>query len=373
MSFIEILDEFESFDFAEYFNSVHSQDVERSLNKTGINGIDLNEYDLLNFLSDAATPYIEQMAQKANRLTIQYFGRVISLYAPLYISDYCNNHCTYCGFNRQNKFKRKKLSITEIKKEAEAVTSTGIRHILLLTGEDHVKTPISYLVEAIEVLTEYFSSIALEIFPMDEKDYKILINAGADSLTIYQEVYDKKIYKDVHLKGKKRDYTYRLFTPERGATAGFRAINIGPLYGLGDVASEAFFAGLHAKYLEKKYPDVEVSLSVPRMTKAKGAISPENLLTDKQLVQFILAWRLFMPRLGINISTRESALLRDKLIHLGVTKFSAGSKTDVGGYSDANDGNVPQFELSDNRSVDEVADMIRENGYQAVFKDWGAA
>ncbi|MCK5541981.1 MAG: 2-iminoacetate synthase ThiH [Desulfobacterales bacterium] len=368
MSFLEKITEFEFFDFKEYFDSVSSQDVENSLNKNN-----LDKFDLLSLLSNTATPYIEQMAQQANKLTIQYFGRVISLYAPLYISDYCNNSCTYCGFNRQNQFKRKKLSIAEIESEAKVLSNSGIKHVLLLTGEDLVKTPISYLVESIQVLTKYFSSIALEIFPMDTNDYKTLINAGADSLTVYQEVYNKSIYKDVHPQGMKRDYKYRLLTPERGAIAGFRAINIGPLYGLGNVQSEAFFAGLHAKYLEQKHPDVEVSVSVPRMTKAEGGISPKNLLSDKTLVQFMLAWRLYMPRLGINISTREPAWLRDKLIHLGATKFSAGSKTDVGGYSKVNKGNIPQFELSDTRNVDEIAQMIKEKGYQAVFKDWDAA
>ena len=370
MSFFEIIEEFETFDFTEYFHSVKSQDIESTLNKVEINKIDLDKYDLLNLLSGAATPYIEHMAKEANKLTTQYFGKVISLYAPLYISDYCNNHCTYCGFSRQNKFKRKKLSIAEIEIEAKILSKTGIKHILLLTGEDHVKTPISYLVSAVEVLTKYFSSIALEIFPMDIDDYKILINAGADSLTVYQEVYNQSIYKDVHPKGMKQDYKYRLLTPERGAVAGFRAINIGPLFGLGDVQAEAFFAGLHAKYLEKNHPDVEVSVSVPRMTKAEGGISPKNLLTDKNLVQFILAWRLFMPRLGINISTREPAWLRDKLVHLGATKFSAGSKTDVGGYADITKEKTPQFELSDTRSVDDVAQMINQSGYQVVFKDW---
>ncbi|MCK5098066.1 MAG: 2-iminoacetate synthase ThiH, partial [Desulfobacteraceae bacterium] len=364
MSFFEEIDKFRSFNFEEYFNSVTGQDIERSLDKNN-----LNKFDLLNLLSDAATQYIEQMAQQANKLTIQYFGRVISLYAPIYISDYCTNHCTYCGFNRQNKFKRKKLSIAEIEDEAKVLSATGIKHVLLLTGEDLNKTPVSYLVEAIKVLTKYFSSIALEIFPMDTKDYKTLINAGADSLTVYQEVYNKGIYKNVHPKGMKQNYKYRLLTPERGAVAGFRAINIGPLFGLGNVQSEAFFAGLHAKYLEKNHPTVEVSVSVPRMRKAEGGISPKNLLTDKTLVQFMLALRLYMPRLGISISTREPAWLRDKLIYLGATKFSAGSKTDVGGYSKIDKETTPQFELSDTRSVDEVAQMIRDKGYQVVFKD----
>jgi len=372
MSFLEKINEFESFNFKEYFNSVRTCDVEASIAKAELNKSDLNEFDLLNLLSDRAAPHIEQMAQLAHKLTCQYFGRVISLYAPIYISDYCNNFCTYCGFNCHNEFNRKKLTIAEIEFEAKVISSTGIKHILMLTGEDTLKTPISYLAESIEVLAKYFSSVALEIFPMDTDDYRTLIKAGADSLTVYQEVYDRNIYKDVHLKGMKSNYEYRLLTPERGAYAGFRAINIGPLYGLGNVQSEAFFAGLHAKYLEENHPDVEVSVSVPRMVKAEGGISPKNLLSDKNLVQFMAAWRLYMPRLGISISTREPAWLRDKLIHLGATKFSAGSKTDVGGYSDSNIENIPQFVLSDTRSVDEVAQMIRNSGYQAVFKDWDA-
>jgi len=373
MPFFEKIEKYSSFNFEKYFNSVQTCDVENSLNKSILNKIDLDNFDLLNLLSDAARPYIEQMAQQANKLTIQYFGKVITLYAPLYISDYCNNSCTYCGFSTKNKFKRKKLSIAQIEAEAKVLVATGIRHVLLLTGEDIVQTPVSYLVRAIQTLKKYFPSIALEIFPMDTKDYKILIKAGADSLVVYQEVYNKNIYKNVHPKGMKKKYKYRLHTPERGAAAGFRAINIGPLYGLGNVQSEAFFAGLHAQYLEKNYPDVEVSVSVPRMVQARGGIPPNNLLTDKRLVQFMLAWRLYMPRLGISISTREPAWLRDKLIYLGATKFSAGSKTDVGGYSRIDKESTPQFELSDTRSVGEVAQMIRDKGYQAVFKDWDAA
>ncbi len=365
MSFFETINEFKLFDFEKYFQSITEIDVKKSLDKDG-----LNSFDLLNLLSNTASPYIEQMAQRANRLTRQYFGRVISLYAPLYISDYCNNSCTYCGFSRQNNFKRKKLSIKEIEAEARVLSKIGIKHVLVLTGEDPVNASVSYLAEAVEVLSRYFSSLALEVFPMDIDDYRTIINAGADSITVYQEVYDENVYQDVHPKGMKSNYKYRLLTPERGALAGFRAINIGPLFGLGRVHSEAFFAGLHAKYLEKNYPDVEISVSVPRMTKAQGGIEPKNLLSDKKLVQFILAWRLYMPRLGINISTREPAWLRDKLIHLGATKFSAGSKTDVGGYSLNSETNTSQFELSDMRSVDQVVQTIKDNGYQVVFKDW---
>ena len=365
MSFMKLVDKFESFDFDGYFQSVTTADIETSLNRDR-----LDTWDLLNLLSEQAQAFLEEMAWKARKITHQYFGKTIGLYAPMYISDYCSNHCTYCGFNAAIGFKRTRLSLEEIEQEAKVIADTGIRHILVLTGEAPAKTPMSYLKEAIGVLKKYFSSIALEMFPMDEEEYRILRKAGADSLTVYQEVYDRKIYKEVHPKGRKSDYLYRLLTPERGAKAGFRAVNIGTLFGLGEPRSEAFMACLHAEYLEKEFPDVEVSLSLPRMTKAQGGIEPKYLLTDMDFVHFMLAWRLFIPRFGITISTRESAFFRDKLIHLGATRYSAGSKTDVGGYAlKANDTTV-QFEVTDTRSVEEVTQMIRQNGYQPVFKDW---
>ncbi len=365
MSFMKVVDQYESFDFKRYFSSVTAADVQHSLNRDH-----LSPYDLLNLLSPGAEELLEEMAQKARKITHQYFGRTIGLYAPLYISDYCTNYCTYCGFNCQTDFNRTKLSLEQIDLEARAIADMGIRHILVLTGEAPSKTPMSYLLDAMEIMKKYFSSIALEMFPMEEKDYRMLKEAGADSLTIYQEVYNRKIYREVHPKGRKADYTYRLLTPERGARAGFRAINIGTLFGLGEPRSEAFMTCLHAKYLEQEFSDVEVSLSLPRMTKAQGGIEPKNVLSDISFVQFMLAWRLFMPRLGITISTRESAAFRDRLIHLGATRYSAGSKTDVGGYAIKQSNATVQFEVTDTRSVDEITAMIRMNGYQPVFKDW---
>ncbi len=365
MSFLDIVDQFSTFDFEDYFSKVTAEDIQTTLQRD-----QLTPQDLLNLLSPSAQPFLEEMAQKSARLTHQYFGKTIGLYAPMYIADYCTNYCTYCGFSASINFKRTKLTLAEIEEEAKTIAATGIRHILILTGEAPAKTPMSYLVDAITILKKYFASIALEIFPMDEEDYSTVNRAGADSLTVYQEVYDRTIYTEVHPKGKKADYNYRILTPERGARAGFRAINIGTLFGLGEPKSEAFFAGMHARYLEQEFPEVEISLSLPRMTKAKGGILPKNILDDRGFVQTMLAWRLFMPRLGITVSTRESATFRDKLIHLGATRFSAGSKTDVGGYAGQHDDTTPQFEITDERSVDEVAAMIREKGYQPIFKDW---
>ena len=367
MSFLNTILELESFDVDSYLQTVTAADVERSLRRTE----QLDRRDLLNLLSPLAQNYLEEMAQRARRLTLQHFGRIIGLYAPIYISDYCANSCVYCGFHASVQFKRTKLTLEEIEQEAAAIAATGIRHILVLTGEAPAITPMSYLADTVQLLKKYFSSIALEIFPLDEADYRTLRQAGADSLTIYQETYDREIYKEVHPRGKKADYAYRLATPERGAKAGLRAINIGPLFGLAEPRREAWLAALHARWLELEFPDVEISLSLPRMRKAEGAIPPRYLVEDRDFVQFMLAWRLFMPRLGITISTRESAAFRDQLIQLGVTRFSSGSKTGVGEYAvrSHNEASV-QFKVTDDRSVDEVAAMIRRSGYQPVFKDW---
>lgn len=365
MSFRRVVNTFESFDFKNHLDKVTAHDVERSLEKERV-----EELDLLNLLSPSGEAYLEQMAQRAQQLTAQYHGRTIGLYAPLYISDYCSNHCTYCGFNHTTDFLRTKLSLEEIEAEARKIHGMGIRHILVLTGEAPGITPMDYLLDAMAVLKKFFPSIALEVFPMEEEEYRKLRLAGADSLTIYQETYDRKIYEEVHPKGRKRDYDYRLNTPERGARAGFRALNIGALFGLAEPRKEAFMAGLHARYLEKEFSDVEISLSLPRMTRAEGGIEPRYVLSDLGFVQIMLAWRLFMPRLGITISTRESALFRDRLIHLGATRYSAGSKTDVGGYTLKPKQSTPQFEVTDTRSVDQVVQMIRSAGYQPVLKDW---
>jgi len=368
MTFMDQVIAWEKFDFQGFFEKVSPQDVLKSLHRDI-----LTFRDLLHLLSPCAQDFLEPMAQKARHLTRQHFGRTIGLYAPLYISDYCENRCTYCGFNAHTRFARTRLTLDQIDQEAKTIAKTGIRHILVLTGEAPAQTPMSYLTDTVRILKKYFSSIALEIFPMDEDDYRILVAAGADSLTVYQEVYDRSIYKQVHPGGKKADYVYRLLTPERGAKAGFRAVNIGPLFGLGNPMAEAFMAGLHARYMEQAYPDVEVSLSLPRMTRAEGATAACHSFPDISFVQCMLAWRLFMPRLGITISTRESAAFRDRLIHLGATRYSAGSRTDVGGYAQNLEDSTVQFEVTDARSVAQITRMIRKSGFQPVFKDWGEA
>lgn len=361
--------EFKGFDFNSHFQNVSDGDVRKSIGKN-----ELGCLDFLNLLSPKAASHLEAMAQKARELTIQHFGRTIQLYIPLYISNYCSNECIYCGFSKKNRILRKKLSLEEIEKEAQEIEKTGIRHILVLTGEASGITPLDYIENTVRLLRKRFSSVAIEMFPMEVDEYRRLKHAGADCLTIYQEVYDEEIYKKVHISGKKTDYRYRLDTPERGAAAGFRAINIGALFGLGDVRKEAFFSGMHAKYLQDKYLDTEISLSLPRINKAEGGFRPYHEMDDRSFVQTMLAYRLFLPRVGINVSTRESSVFRDNLVGLGVTRISAGSRTTVGGYSqDTRLGTqdaTAQFDIHDCRSVSEIVGMIGSKGFQPVFKDW---
>lgn len=364
MSFKEVLDKFEGFNFEGYFEKVTDKDVKESIYKEK-----RDKYDLLNLLSPKAQSHIEEMAVVANKLTEQWFGRTIMLYIPLYVSNYCTNECTYCGFNKKNHIGRKHLRVEEIEEEAIEIAKTGIKHILLLTGEAEGLVTFDYLVEAVKVLKKHFASITIEVYPLSEEEYSILHSLGVDGLTIYQEVYDQDIYKDVHLSGKKSEYLWRLDTPERGAKAGLRSINTGALFGLGNIKKEAFFSAMHTNYLTNKYLNSEFSLSLPRINNAEGGFKTEFPLDDITFVQIMLAYRLFLPRAGINISTREKAEFRESLLPLGVTKFSAGSKTSVGAYKEE-DKSTAQFETSDKRSTKEIVDMLKSKKYQVIYKDW---
>ncbi len=309
------------------------------------------------------------MAARSKQLTLQHFGKVIFLYTPLYLANYCVNQCVYCGFNISSGIKRCKLTMEEVESEAKAIASAGLKHIVILTGESKVHSPVSYIKDCVNILKKYFTSIVIEVYPLEESEYKELIDAGVDGLTLYQEVYDEEMYKAVHLKGPKSNYRYRLDAPERACRASMRGVNIGALLGLEDWRKEAFFTGLHANYLQNKYTDTEISLSFPRLRPCGGEFQPVCIVNDKNLVQIMTANRLFMPRCGITISTRESASFRDNLLGLGVTKMSAGSVTEVGGHSEKG-GSTGQFEISDPRSVEEMKTMLYSKGYQPVFKDW---
>lgn len=364
MSFYNEYLKLRDFDFSNFFQQITESDVLRVINKEK-----LDKYDFLTLLSPTAQNLLEEMAQKSHRLTVQSFGKTMLLFTPMYIANHCVNKCSYCGFNVANDIVRKQLTLEEIEDECKAISSTGLRHILILTGESKKETPVSYISDAIKVIKKYFDSISIEIYPLTEDEYREVIAAGAQSLTIYQEVYNEEVYDRVHIAGPKKNYKFRLDAPERGCMAKMRGVNIGSLLGLDDWRKEAFFTGLHAKYLQNKYSDTEISVSPPRIRPHAGSFDDIYLVNDTDLVQIMLAIRLFLPRAGITISTRESQNFRDNLIPLGVTKMSAGVSTEVGGHSSETKSDS-QFEISDPRNVEEMTKVLLARGYQPVFKDW---
>ncbi len=364
MGFYETYLSYKNSDLDAFINSKKSSDIARILKKSS-----LDHLDFLTLLSPKAGPFLEEMAQKAHMVTMQQFGKTILLYTPMYLSNFCNNQCLYCGFNAKNKIPRNQLTLDEVEKEAKAISNTGLKHILILTGDAKKIATLTYLKDCLKILEKYFTSISIEIYALETKEYEQIINAGVDAITIYQETYNKSLYEKLHLKGPKADYLFRLGAPERACKAGIRAVNIGALLGLDDWRKEAFFTGLHADYIQTRHPEVEVSISMPRMRPHAGDFQPGYIVSDKNLVQFMLAFRLFMPRAGITISTRESAAFRDNVIRLGVTKMSAGSSTKVGGHTIENE-DAGQFEICDHRNVAEMRTYIKRLGYQPVFKDW---
>jgi len=364
MDLEDTLKEFKGYDFNAFFSQVSDADISRVISKDR-----LDIFDLLTLLSQRAEGHLEVMAQKSQELTLNNFGKVIYLYAPLYLANYCDNECLYCGFNRAHSIERKKLSLAEVEMEAQVIQRTGIRHILILTGESREHTPVSYLKECVLVLKKYFSSIAIEVYPLEALEYRELIEAGVDGLTLYQETYDRALYARLHCKGPKSDFSYRLSAPDKACSVKMRSLSIGALLGLSDFRHEVFFLGLHAAYLERAYPAVELSVSLPRIQRSVGDFAPICRVSDHDLVQAMLALRIFLPRVGINISTRENQEFRSHLIGLGVTRMSAGSRTEVGGYASA-DKTQGQFDVADTSDVKEVKEMISSKGYQPVMKDW---
>lgn len=341
-------------------------DVERALNRDR-----LDPLDLLALLSTAAAPYLEAMAQKAHRLTVQNFGKTISLFTPLYLANFCRNQCVYCSYNARNHIVRRKLSLEEVETEGRAIAATGLQHLLLLTGESREKSGPEYIRDCVKVLRPHFASLGIEVYPLEEDEYRMLNEAGVDAFTMFQEAYDEDVYASVHPAGPKRNHRFRLDAPERACRAGIPSVNIGALLGLGEWRDEAFFTALHAAYLHKNYPEVELAISVPRLRPHVGTFQPAtDPVTDAVLVQIILAYRLYLPRVGITLSTREGAKLRDALVPLGITKMSAGARTSVGGYSGETEVGSSQFEISDERAVAEIVEMLRDKGYQPTFCDW---
>ena len=364
MSFYQKHSEWKQFDFKQYLHDAGKREVENILNKSKI-----NERDFLCLLSPIAGKYLEEMAEKAHRLTIRNFGKVMFLYAPIYVANYCDNQCVYCGFKNDNDVERRKLSLSEVEKEAKAVADRGIKHILLLTGGSRSYTPLSYIKECVQVLKKYFTSISIEIYALTEEEYREMIESGVDGLTLYQETYTEEIYKKLHPEGPKKNFKFRLEAPDRACRSGMRYVNIGSLLGLNDWRKEAFLTGIHANYLQNEYLSSCIGISVPRIQEYPGAdYTPSCPVSDRELVQIMLAYRLFLPWIGLTVSTRESAELRRNLLPLGVTKLSADSSTAVGGYTDRK--REGQFAVSDGSSVEEVKQMICKSGYQPVFKYW---
>ncbi len=365
MSFLDELSQYTPESIETYTEKVSGEMVLRTLEKER-----LTAEDFLCLLSSAASGYLEQMAVKANALTLKHFGRAVLLYTPIYIANHCANKCVYCSFNIENDIQRVQLTMDEIDQEAQLISKEGFQHILLLTGEDRKSTPVSYIIEAVKVLKGYFEGISIEIYPLTTEEYEAVIAAGVTGLTIYQETYDEKRYKALHLKGPKRNYDNRLNAPERGAKAGMRFVNIGALLGLKNGPYDAFMTGIHADYLQRKYPGVEYGVSLPRMRPHIGEFQDFTPIEDPYFVQVLLAYRIYLPSLSINISTREAGWFREHLIPLGATNLSAGVSTQVGGHVGDDDASAPQFEIADERSLDEVKRAIENIGYQPVLKNW---
>lgn len=325
--------------------------------------------DFKALLSPAAIPYLEEMAKRSRELTQKRFGKTIQLFAPLYVSNECHNICTYCGFSFDNKVKRKTLTEKELLEEAGLIKQLGFNHILLVSGEANHTVNTTYFLKCIEVLKYRFANISIEVQPLETDEYQALQTAGVHTVLVYQETYHQDVYKKYHTKGKKSNFQYRLETPDRIGSTGIHKIGLGVLLGLEDWRTDSFFCAAHLEYLQKKYWKTKYSISFPRMRPAEGIIEPNIIVTDRELLQLICAYRLFNENVEISISTRESENFRDHIIQLGATSMSAGSKTNPGGYA-IEPGSLKQFEICDERNVGDFVKVIQQQGYEAVWKDW---
>jgi 2-iminoacetate synthase len=354
--------------------------------------------DFARLISPAASGLLEPISHISRRLTQQRFGKVMRLFAPLYLSNECINNCQYCGFSRDNRILRVTLSVEQVRREAQALLELGFRNILLVAGEHPKFVSGAYLRECVAAIHDLVPSVSLEVGPMDAESYRPLVDAGADGLVVYQETYNRAIYDEMHTAGPKKDFDWRLETPERAAAAGFRRLGIAPLYGLGDWRFEAISAAAHAEYLLKHCWKSQLTISFPRLRPCAGEFQPRDHMGDRDLAQLVCALRIMFPDVGLVLSTRESPRLRNGLVQLGITLMSAGSHTEPGGYTgagtdqlhhtdrgrivalDTSAAGAPgeqrateQFHIADERSSREVADFIRTIGYEPVWKDWDAA
>lgn len=329
--------------------------------------------DLYNLLSDEAIAYLEPMAEVAKEKRIRYFGNNVCLFYPIYIANYCENSCRYCGFRAKSDIKRAKLNYEEIEAEMKALAETGIEDVLILTGESKKFSSIEYIAEACKIASKYFKVIGIEVYPANIEDYKVLREAGADFVTVFQESYNPETYDYYHPYGHKRSFAYRLDTQERALRSGFRGVGFGTLFGLGDPIEEAFKLAIHASEIQKKYPHAEIAISLPRIRPTHGADDNLNfnIVDDKKFFQIMTAIRIFLPFTSITLSTRESKDFRDLAVRYAATKISASVDTSIGHRSkESYDEGDEQFEIDDSRSTEETFKDLKDLGMTPVFTDY---
>ena len=349
------------------YNSYTAADVERALSHETC-----SIEDFKAFLSPAAAPYLEQMARKAEEITKNHFGNTVYIFTPLYIANYCQNYCIYCGFNCYNNIRRKKLNFQEIEHEMQVIAKTGMEEILLLTGESRKYSDVEYIGEAVKIARKYFKNIGIEIYPVNVDEYKYLHECGVDYVTVFQETYHSDKYETLHLAGHKRIFPYRLNAQERAIRGGMRGVGFAALLGLDDFRKDAFATGCHAYLLQRKYPHAEIAFSIPRLRPIinNDKIDPMDV-HERQLLQVTCAYRLLLPFASITVSTRECERVRDNLVKIAATKISAGVSTGIGSHgSDVEDQGDDQFEIADGRNVEEVYQSLLDNHLQPVMKDY---
>lgn len=366
--FRSVFDHYSWDEVAERIYASKKSDVENAMHRAGGG----TPEDFMALVSPAAALMLEEMAQCSHRLTLKRFGNVMQLYIPLYLSNECQNICTYCGFSLDNKIARITLNEVQLLREIEVIKRYGYDHVLLVSGEANLAVGTDYFEKMITLIRPYFSNVMLEVQPLEQQEYERLIHAGVNTVLVYQETYREKNYKLYHPKGKKSNFNYRLHTPDRLGMAGVHRMGLGVLLGLEDWRVDSFFTALHLHYLEKHYWKTKYSISFPRLRPAVGCQEPNHPITDKQLVQLICAYRIFNENAELSLSTRESPFFRNNAVKLGITAISAGSRTDPGGYAGKMQA-LEQFEIADERSPAEVAAMLISNGYEPVWKDWDRA
>ena len=364
-----VTEQMNSFDYSKYT----AKDV-----KTALEHETCTIEDFKALLSPAAEPFLEQMAQKARLETSKHFGNTVYLFTPLYIANYCENYCVYCGFNCYNHINRMKLSMEQIEKEMKVIADSGMEEILILTGESRAQSNIEYIGEACKLARKYFRMVGLEIYPVNTDEYKYLHKCGADYVTVFQETYDTDKYEQLHLLGHKRVWPYRFDAQERALMGGMRGVAFSALLGLSDFRKDALASALHVYYLQRKYPHAEMSLSCPRLRPIinNDKINPLDV-HEKQLCQIICAYRIFLPFVGITVSSRESAEFRNGIVKIAATKVSAGVSTGIGDHESKYSGKESdevqgdeQFEIDDNRSLDKMYKDIADEGLQPVLNDY---